>query len=131
MENFVNCFGFNSLVLGIILILNYDNYQSLVSMISFVNISVTQLIYRKPPLNDSAVHLAVRRNNSNLLSTLISCGAPVNLQNRDGHTGLHLACMLGDEDMVQVFLQAKANVYIVDFENKAAIFWAAERGFSR
>ena len=66
-----------------------------------------------------------------LMAVLVASAAPTDLQNSDGHTGLHLACLLGDDDTVQVLLGAKANVFIVDFDNKAPISVAANRGYTR
>lgn len=65
------------------------------------------------------------------MEILLASGGSPDLQNSDGHTSLHLACLLGDEDTVQVLLEAKANVFIVDYDNRAPIYMAAQRGFSR
>ena len=53
------------------------------------------------------------------------------MQNTEGQTVLHLACIQGDENGIRVLFMAKANASIADNEDKTPIHLAAERGFAR
>ena len=87
-------------------------------------------MHRKPPLYEVCTHLAARKQVLALMKVLLDAGAQTDLQNTAGHTPLHLASMMGDQDMVEVLLEAGADVFIVDYDNRAPIFMAAQRGFS-
>ena len=90
-----------------------------------------QVTHTKQPLGDTAMHLAARRKDANLLKTLIEAGAQVDDQNSEGQTVMHLACIQGDEDCLRVLFMAKANCSLGDAEGRTPIHLAAERGFTR
>ena len=73
-----------------------------------------QVLHVKQPLGDTAMHLAARRKDSNLLKTLIEAGAQVDHQNAEGQTVMHLTCIQGDENSLRVLFMAKANCSIGD-----------------
>ena len=85
----------------------------------------------KQPIGDTAMHLAARKKDHELVKLLIESGALVDSQNTEGQTVLHLACILGDENTVRVLFMARANCAIADNEDRVPIHLAAERGYSR
>ena len=87
-----------------------------------------QVAMVKEPVRDSAMHLAVRKRDSDMCKTLVESGAGVDGQNEEGQTPLHLACIHGCADIVRVLFLARANASIVDKDDKAPIYMAAERG---
>ena len=48
--------------------------------------------------------------------------------NREGQTGLHIAAMNGDENLLRIFFMARADVSIEDLKDRTPIHLAAERG---
>ena len=59
---------------------------------------------------------------------MIEAGAPVDVQNAEGQTVLHIASIQGDEKIVRILFMSRANASIVDNEDRAPIHLAAERG---
>ena len=77
------------------------------------------------------MHLAARKKDHHLVKTMIEAGGQVDGQNNEGQTVLHVACMMGDEEIVRVLFMARANAGIADHEDRVPIHLAAERGYSR
>ncbi|CEI67967.1 hypothetical protein FVEN_g7760 [Fusarium venenatum] len=63
------------------------------------------------PSGDSVLHLAVRKNDTELASNLIDAGYPVDLFNDDGKTPLHLAAELGLIDISKLMLFQGADIF--------------------
>lgn len=57
-------------------------------------------------------------------------GVNINLQNADGRTALHLACLMGNLRMVELLINANAQLNIKDMTKSFAIDLAIERGHS-
>ena len=87
-----------------------------------------QVAALKEPVGDTAMHLATRKRDSELVKVLVEAGAQVDVQNEEGQTPLHLACLYGCADIVRVLFLARATATISDKEDKAPIYLAAERG---
>ena len=82
----------------------------------------------KEPVRDSAMHLAVRKRDPDMCKTLVESGSGVDMQNDEGQTPLHLACIHGCAEIIRVLFLARASPSIYDKEDRAPIYMAAERG---
>ena len=51
----------------------------------------------QPPLEDTVLHLASRRKDSEMVKLFIEGGVTVDKGNAEGQTALHLAALHGDE----------------------------------
>jgi ankyrin repeat protein len=63
---------------------------------------------------DTALHVAVRWGNMNLVLNLLSCGASVKIWNKRNHTPLHVAALIGNKDAVLTLRKYGADI---DAEN--------------
>ncbi|XP_054721853.1 ankyrin-3-like [Uloborus diversus] len=92
-------------------------------------LSKEQLKY-KTEEGDTAMHIATRRKNGELLRLLLNSGGCVDSQNNEGLTPLHIACEQGDAEILKVFFQFRANANITDSQDRTPLHIAAEKGFS-
>ena len=80
---------------------------------------------------DTALHLALREprrfHSLELLNDLINSGADLEAKNRKGHTPLHVACILGDTELMEVLLSRGCSVTARDKKKKMAIEYAFVR----
>ena len=53
------------------------------------------------------------------------------IQDHDGYSGLHWACDLGWEEIVQNLLEAGANVNLRDSDDNSCLHWACDKGHSQ
>nr|XP_020856845.1 LOW QUALITY PROTEIN: ankyrin repeat domain-containing protein 53 [Phascolarctos cinereus] len=71
------------------------------------------------------LHLAISKENSGValkcVQFLLEKGAPVNVQNRNGITPLHLAAWEGMLDCIKVLVKAGADVHALDRQNRKSI----------
>nr|KAF6488693.1 ankyrin repeat domain 31 [Molossus molossus] len=67
-------------------------------------------INKRHAIEESPLHLAVRRGNLSLMKVLIESGADVNLKDNTGWTPLHKASTEGSNDIIVELLKAGANV---------------------
>ncbi|XP_059080155.1 serine/threonine-protein phosphatase 6 regulatory ankyrin repeat subunit B-like [Tigriopus californicus] len=88
----------------------------------------TQIKYAKEPLKDTALHLAGRRKDNDMVKMFIEAGGTVDAKNGDGQTLLHIAAQNGDENMTRTLYLARANATITDNEDRTPMHLAAERG---
>jgi ankyrin repeat protein len=65
--------------------------------------------------------MAVKVKNAQVLRYLITAGADLNLQNKEGQTALHISCILGLEDLFSILISSGANTAILDTKGKAAM----------
>ncbi|XP_050446201.1 serine/threonine-protein phosphatase 6 regulatory ankyrin repeat subunit A isoform X1 [Cataglyphis hispanica] len=80
------------------------------------------------PSGDSALHLAARRRDIDMVRILVDYGAPVDMQNGDGQTALHIASAEGDETLVKYFYGVRASASITDHQDRTPMHLAAENG---
>ncbi len=77
---------------------------------------------------ETALHLAVARNNERLVKTLLKAGFDANATTTDGATPLHIALRGFGSDLVIPLLQAGARPDIVDKKGETALQLADKRG---
>ncbi|XP_012062616.1 PREDICTED: serine/threonine-protein phosphatase 6 regulatory ankyrin repeat subunit A [Atta cephalotes] len=80
------------------------------------------------PAGDSALHLAARRRDIDMVRILVDYGAAVDMQNGDGQTALHIASAEGDETLVKYFYGVRASASITDHQDRTPMHLAAENG---
>jgi len=61
-------------------------------------------------VGDSTLHYAVREGHENILQLLLQCGANAELQNEDDETAMQLAHCLGEQRLVEFFLQHNPSI---------------------
>ncbi|XP_042907067.2 uncharacterized protein [Parasteatoda tepidariorum] len=89
-----------------------------------------QLKTRTAEDGETAMHIATRRKNGELLRLLLNSGGNVDAQNTEGLTPLHVACEHGDAEILKVFFQFRANANINDNQDRTPLHIAAEKGYS-
>ncbi|KAK8727165.1 hypothetical protein OTU49_009724, partial [Cherax quadricarinatus] len=72
----------------------------------------------------TVLHKAVYYNFPDIVDTLISAGANVNLQNMNGFTALILAAREGNTIILNKLLAAGANLNLQEKSGKTALHWA-------
>ncbi|KAI5751394.1 hypothetical protein M8J77_007101 [Diaphorina citri] len=77
---------------------------------------------------DTALHLAARKRDLDMVRILVDYGTSVDIQNGEGQTALHIASAEGDEALVKYFYGAKANASITDHQDRTPMHLAAENG---
>lgn len=74
----------------------------------------------------TALHYAARNNNEEVCRILISAGqADVNAVTNGGATPLHRACMMGHLNIVELLVNAQANLLLQDEDGQTALHRAA------
>lgn len=77
---------------------------------------------------DTALHLAARRRDVEMVRILVDYGTNVDTQNGDGQTALHIAAAEGDESLVKYFYSVRASAAIADNQDRTPMHLAAEYG---
>ncbi|XP_054262267.1 ankyrin-1-like [Macrosteles quadrilineatus] len=77
---------------------------------------------------DTALHLAARRRDVDMVRILVDYGANVDSQNSEGQTALHIASAEGDETLVKYFYGVRASASIIDNQDRTPMHLAAENG---
>lgn len=104
-------------------------------LLSFVELNISKIIFiellyllnflfflKATTANgDTAIHLATRRRDVEMLRILVDYGAGVDVQNGEGQTALHLAAAEGDELLVKYFYGVRASASIVDHQGNNGI----------
>ncbi|ROT61622.1 putative serine/threonine-protein phosphatase 6 regulatory ankyrin repeat subunit B isoform X3 [Penaeus vannamei] len=80
---------------------------------------------------DTALHIACRRRETELVRLLVEAGANTDEKNSAGQTPLHIAAEEGDEATVKYFYSVHVNPNHTDNDDKTPIHIAAERGFTQ
>ena len=79
---------------------------------------------QKDKLGNTALHLAVDRNQVEMAQLLIDVGAALDVDNRNGMTPLMVAASRGNAAIVQALLAKGANARKTDFTGRDALSWA-------
>ncbi len=61
--------------------------------------------------DDNALHVAVRRKDISMAKALIDAGIEVNKAGDLGYTPLHVACMKGNREMVELLVASGADLF--------------------
>ncbi|CAH1122114.1 unnamed protein product [Ceutorhynchus assimilis] len=77
---------------------------------------------------DTALHLAVRRKDIDMVRILVDYGTNVDIRNGEGQTPLHIAAAEGDEILVKYFYSVRAGASITDYQDRTPMHLAAENG---
>ncbi|XP_017781810.1 PREDICTED: serine/threonine-protein phosphatase 6 regulatory ankyrin repeat subunit A isoform X2 [Nicrophorus vespilloides] len=77
---------------------------------------------------DTALHLAARRKDIDMVRILVDYGTSVDIQNGEGQTPLHIAAAEGDEILVKYFYGVRASASITDNQDRTPMHLAAENG---
>ena len=67
---------------------------------------------------DTALHLAARKRDVDMVRILVDYGTAVDVQNGEGQTALHIAAAEGDEALVKYFYGVRASAGILDNDGK-------------
>ena len=74
------------------------------------------------PNQDTPLHIAVKKNNLELVKYLVEKGANVNAQDKQGNTPLQLAVLCGYKEIVDFFIQQKSvDIYIKNEKGQSAV----------
>ncbi|KAL3192206.1 hypothetical protein MRX96_059186 [Rhipicephalus microplus] len=87
-----------------------------------------QVCYVHPSTGNTALHLAARRRDLDIMRFLVECQSPINHQNAEGQTPLHVAAREGDEQAVKLFHHAGANPNLIDNEDRTPLHIATQLG---
>ncbi len=107
----------------------YGQNQTLLHYASIKNrFNMVELLVKKGILIDAkggeydatALHEAIRYGNISIATHLVKMGANVNIQDRNGHTPLHLSSALAYQNMVKLLLSNGANKSIQDATGSTA-----------
>ncbi|XP_069167057.1 serine/threonine-protein phosphatase 6 regulatory ankyrin repeat subunit B [Procambarus clarkii] len=79
---------------------------------------------------DTALHIACRKKDTDMVRILVEAGSNTDAQNSAGQTPLHIAAEEGDEPTVKFFYTVHANPNIMDKFDRTPIHVAAENGFT-
>ena len=77
---------------------------------------------------DTALLLAVRRKDIDMVRILVDYGTSVDIRNGEGQTPLHIAAGEGDEVLVKYFYGVRASANVIDNQDRTPMHLAAEYG---
>jgi ankyrin repeat protein len=75
------------------------------------------IVHSRTLWGDTALHLAVRSGESNMVTLLLEAGADVNAKGDSGVTALHLAAFNGNMQIAEALLKAGSEVNAVGFRH--------------
>jgi len=70
---------------------------------------------------DTALHLAARRRDVDMVRILVDYGTNVDTQNGEGQTPLHIAAAEGDEALLKYFYGVRASASIADNQGEPGL----------
>ena len=129
----INIASAGSVGISSLMCLSKDEQKKILS--EFKNLPETMLVLFKKEINqqdkkgDTALIVAVRKGDKDVVELLLDGGADANLQNEDGNTALMTAAMKGDKNIVQLLLDNGADANLQNKDNNAALHWAASKGY--
>ena len=74
----------------------------------------------KEVLSSTLLHVASRKNNTEVTDLLVNYGADINARDTDGFTPLHVAAILGNLEVVKKLVDLKADVNLATVDGKDA-----------
>lgn len=74
---------------------------------------------------DTALHLATRRRDIDMVRILVDYGSNVDVQNGEGQTALHICAAEGDEALLKYFYGVRASAAITDNMDRTPMHVAA------
>ncbi|XP_055354554.1 LOW QUALITY PROTEIN: serine/threonine-protein phosphatase 6 regulatory ankyrin repeat subunit A-like [Paramacrobiotus metropolitanus] len=90
-----------------------------------------QLSYQNKQMNDDTLaHFVIRRHDNEVLKILLEFDTPVDIQNSEGETLLHVATMVKNGDAVSMLHDKKANPDLIDVMGRSALHLAVEQGLT-
>ncbi|XP_027200011.2 LOW QUALITY PROTEIN: uncharacterized protein LOC113794122 [Dermatophagoides pteronyssinus] len=87
-----------------------------------------QINTHKPETGETAIHIAIRKKDTDMLRLMVDNGGDVDQQNKDGHTALHMAAIMGDEGLIKFLHMVGAKPNIVDKQERTPLHLATENG---
>ena len=85
-------------------------------------------VNKKDNDGETALYLAVKKENEALVRLLVDRGADVQAKDNYGMTVLHCAAERGNEAVVRLLVDSGADVKAKDYNGNSPLHWAAERG---
>jgi ankyrin repeat protein len=73
----------------------------------------------------TAIHIATKNGNVNLINILLAKGADINIQDRDDNTALHYAIEIENLEILKILLKNNPNINIQGIGNQTALHMAA------
>ncbi|CAI9725800.1 serine/threonine-protein phosphatase 6 regulatory ankyrin repeat subunit A-like [Octopus vulgaris] len=104
---------------------NQDSHTALMLAVLSDNVAACKELIRT--IGDTALHIACRKKNIEILRLLVESGTPVNIQNSNLQTVLHLGAHDGDEVVLKCLQQLRADPNLGDKLDKTPLHIAAER----
>lgn len=93
-----------------------------------LNQAKEQVAHKRPPQNDTVVHIVCRRKDMDMLKNLVELGADINSVNEKGQTVMHIVAETGDENMLKFLHSLGADANLMDNEEKTPLHIATEKG---
>ena len=87
-----------------------------------------QVAVKRPPQNDTVVHIVCRRKDMDMLKNLVEQGADINNVNEKGQSIMHIVAETGDENMLKFLHSLGADANLHDNEEKTPLHIATEKG---
>ena len=97
----------------------------------FVSHDNTSIDTRTEQGNFTALHLAVKKNQRDVVKTLIEFGANKNAQSNEGMTPLHIAAKKGFRRTAEILIDQGVGIHVSNREGATAVYLAHQGGHQR
>lgn len=94
-------------------------------------LSKEQLMYKKPPDDNSALHYAIFNKSIEILKIFIDHGVNLNIQNKKLQTALHFATESENEPIVKLLCTSGADPDVIDKDHQTPIHIATARSYHK